>query len=318
MNEIFRHADADLERAPARHERRLEVAGVGIRIRVAGTRMAAILDPAFNHLRVTTPAEPDDLVITLVEGPPPAGADLADYGDGALSLFDLPAGRVAQWIPDVARIPFWAATSPLRVPIGLHLAARGRFLLHGAAIGYPEGAVLVTAKGGSGKSTCALASLDAHPDLVIAGDDFVAFEPDAARVHAFLGIAKIERAALSRFPRIAGLVVDDGGPLDVPAEKAVLRLHPAIGTRFAPCLPVRAIVVPSLGLDVKETRIEPISRGQVLLALAPSSILFVRGLGGESLGALAALVEKTPVFGLRLGSDVRRIPAMLEEVLGRG
>ena len=357
LAETVRAAEAALESPAAGPggERRLVMAGVSVRMRFAGPQLAQILDPAFGHLsrRAPPPGDPgtptDDLAVTVIDGglfgPPPLAAHhffgggqglrlrpndggqtslCGDYGDGALTILDLGRGRCLHWIYEVSKVPGWAAASPLRTPLGLLLATHGRYLLHGAAIGQPSGAVLLAAKGGSGKSTSALACLDAAarpdaPRLLIAGDDFVVLEPDPAvpRVHAFLGTAKIGRTHAALFPGLERLIARNGGPLDVPGEKAVLRLLPDAADRLAPVLPLRAIAVPALGLDRPESRIEPLSRTEAMLALAPSSIFLVQGSGAETFDAVTRLVAGLPCYRLRIGRDVRGIPLAIEALLAQ-
>lgn len=345
--ETLRAADAALESPAAGPdgERRLVVAGLGIRMRFAGPRLARILDPAFGHLSRRGPA--DDLAVTVIDGglfgPPPLAAHhffgggqglrirqggegppslCGDYGDGGLTILDLERGHCLHWVYEVSKVPGWAAASPLRTPIGLLLATRDRHLLHGAAVGHASGAVLLAAKGGSGKSTCALACLAAAavpgaPRFLMAGDDFVVLEPDQAapRVHALFGTAKIDRAHAALFPALERLVVRDGGPLDAPGEKAVLRLLPDAADRLASVLPLRAIAVPALGLDRPESRIEPLSRSGAMLALAPSSIGLVQGAGAATLDAMTRLVAGLPCYRLRIGRDVHGIPLAIEALL---
>jgi len=355
--ETIRVANAALESPPAGPDgdRRLIIAGVRVQLRFAGPRLAQILDPAFGHLSRPAPspgdgaAPEDDLVVTVIDGglfgPPPLAAQhffgsgeglslrrsdgdppslCGDYGDGALTILDLERGRCLHWVYEVSTVPAWAAASPLRTPLGLLLATRGRYLLHGAAIGRPSGAVLLAAKGGSGKSTSTLACLAAAarpdgPRLLVAGDDFVVLEPGPAipRVHALFGTAKIDRTQVALFPELERLVVRDPGPLDVPGEKAVLRLLPDARDQLAPVLPLRAIAVPTLDLDRAESRIEPVSRSGAMLALAPSSIFLVRGAGAETFGAVTRLVAGLPCYHLRIGRDVRGIPLAIEALLAR-
>ena len=353
--ETVRAADAALDSPSAGPdgEWRLVLAGVSVRVRFAGPRLAQILDPAFGHLSRHPPSPGDSgapaaaLAVTVIDGglfgPPPLAAHhffgggqglrlrladgdppslCGDYGDGALTILDLGRGRCLHWVYEISKVPGWAAASPLRTPLGLLLATRGRYLLHGAAIGQPSGAVLLAAKGGSGKSTSTLACLDATarpgvPRLLVAGDDFVVLEPDPAapRVHALFGTAKIDPEQAALFPGLERLVVRDGGPLDVPGEKVVLRLLPDARDQFAPVLPLRAIAVPVLGLDRPESRIEPISRSEATLALAPSSMFLVRGAGAETFYAVTRLVAGLPCYRLRIGRDVRGIPLAIEALL---
>jgi hypothetical protein len=358
LAETVRAAEAAIESPFAGSgggERRLVMAGISVRMRFAGPRLARILDPAFGHLSLRAPppsdrgTPTDDLSVTVIDGglfgPPPLAAHhffgggeglslrppdggppslCGDYGDGGLTILDLGHGRCLHWVYEVSGIPGWAAASPLRTPLGLLLATRGRYLLHGAAIGQPSGAVLLAAKGGSGKSTSALACLEAseRPDasrLLIAGDDFVVLEPDlmSPRVHALFGTAKIGRTHAALFPGLERLVVRDGGPLDVPGEKAVLRLLPDAADRFAQVLPLRAIAVPTLDLDRPESRIEPLSRRGAMLALAPSSIFLVQGSGADTFDAVTRLVAQLPCYCLRIGRDVRGIPLAIESLLAQ-
>jgi len=262
---------------------------------------------------------------------PRAGGDgasaMCDAGFEAPSrsheVWDGAAGRGLQWVARLADAPAWWAATPLRTLLGWALPAHGRILLHGAGIGRPDGALLLAARGGSGKSTSTLACLAALPrgdsPLRLAGDDCVVLETGARppRIHALLGTAKIERAHTARFPALAPLVIRDGGPLDDPREKAVLRLALGAGPRFAPSLPLRAIVVPTLGLDRPESRVEPITRGEALLALAPTSLFFVPGSGAASFAAVAATAALLPAFRLRVGNDPSRIPLAIEALLAR-
>jgi hypothetical protein len=306
---IFRAAGEVFEAAARRGlagERRMLLAGVPVRVRFVGPRLGLLLTPAFAHLP-SPESETDALVITAVDGtldeaaplaPLIAQAACAEYGDTARVVTE--GGQALQWIPDASKLPAWAAASPMRTLLASFLATRGLHLVHAAAVS----GLMLAAKGGSGKSTSALASLGALP---VAGDDFVVLDPARTRVHALYGTAKVGRAQAGLFPRLERL----GGPFDDPEQKAVLH----VGALLAPWLDIRAIAVPSLALHEAETHFEPIPRAQALRALAPSSIFLVPGAGAETLRVLGGLAAALPAYALRIGHDVTGIPRAIEALL---
>ena len=96
------------------------------------------------------------------------------YSDYTLQLFDPSAGRCIVMIDSLKRLPAWVFAAPLRIPLALILRKHGVFLVHGAAVGAADGAVLITGYGGSGKSTTALSCYRAG--LPLLGDDYVAIK----------------------------------------------------------------------------------------------------------------------------------------------
>lgn len=92
--------------------------------------------------------------------------------DHTLQVFNPSTGICVVIIAGLGKLPPWALAAPLRTPLAMILERRGVYLVHGAAMGRSEGAVLVTGYGGSGKSTAALACRSAG--MPILGDDYVA------------------------------------------------------------------------------------------------------------------------------------------------
>src|ERR1019366_3211194 len=107
-------------------------------------------------------------------------------------------------------------------------------LVHGAAIGSGGEAVLITGKGGLGKSTTAVSCLT--QGLQYVGDDYlvVALDP-SPRVHSLYSTAKLNWDQMANFPRLAGMAKSHGGP---EGEKAVMYLYPAMESLIARSLPL--------------------------------------------------------------------------------
>ncbi len=97
------------------------------------------------------------------------------YSDHSLQIYD-PGKRICVVaIQNLQKLPGWVFAAPLRTSIGLALQSHGAQLVHGAAVGHAEGAILITGHGGSGKSTTTLSCLKAG--LSVLGDDYVAVRP---------------------------------------------------------------------------------------------------------------------------------------------
>jgi hypothetical protein len=333
-----------VERAAARgalREETLEVAGQGVRLRIAARRYAAHVDLALAHLRVGAPPAPPagerpPLTLLVVDGaeaggpptlPPPGagpgawviGARARAHRDPAtatLGVFDEARGLGAQWIADAAALPWWAAGAPLRTLLSWALAPRRRHVVHAAAVATAAGAALLAGKGGSGKSTASLACLESGA-LAFLGDDYVVVDRSggAALVDPLYASAKLAWEHLARFPALAPLVANAADR--AVAEKAILRLDPALRARFARRVPLRAVLVPRVSLERDASRVIPATRGEALLALAPTTLLQVPDRGGEGLAAMRAIVEGAPAFRLLVGRDVAGIPAAIAGCLER-
>ena len=80
---------------------------------------------------------------------------------------------------------------------------------------------------------------------------------------------------------------------------------------------VRRGQLPQVVKNAVEPRIRPASKGEALLALAPTSLLQIpspsRGVKGFN--NLAQLAEQVPSYHLELGSDVRSIPRLVGEIV---
>ena len=184
-------------------------------------------------------------------------------------------------------------------------------LVHGAAVGYPSGGVLLVGAGGSGKSTCALSSLGS--DLLYAGDDYIAVElGPKPRVVSLYCSGKVHPEDLHRLPHLAPALAASAQA----DEKAVFYVEQAFPGRSIAGFPLRAIVVPRV-TERRAARALPGTQAAALAALAPSTIFQLHPPARDALAWMAGLVRAVPTFVLELGSDVETIPAALLRILER-
>ena len=318
-----------------------ELAGHPVQLRFGQEPFAQRLTRAFAHLPPTE-REPELRVdawhsgdgrapgppLPFVESDESTRGAVAHFDDGAtralyqpaiqiLNVLHVPTSRGWFWAEDAARIPEWECATPIRHILHWWLAERGVQQVHAAAVGETTGGVLVVGKGGSGKSTVALACATAG--MAYAGDDYVAttITPEPY-VHSLYSSAKVEPHHLSRFPGLnkgVGFVGPESGELaPFDSEKTVLyleELHPGVPVVG---FPLRAILLPRITGEQK-SRILPVSAPRALAALAPSTIVQLHTAGQSALESMKQLVGSVPSFQLELGLDVDAVPRIVSELL---
>lgn len=317
-------------------EQRVRIAGETIAFRYADPTLHAELSAAFAH----HPADDGEPALEVVVWESArSGAPLPRVGMGALdggvqadtriagpqpiewrydaprrilNVFDRATGRAAFHIADMEALPHWERSSPFRQLLAWHFRARSKHLLHAAALGNHGIGLLLVGRGGSGKSSSALACL-ATPvaGLGFAGDDYCVVDTaPVAMAWSLYCTAKVGWEQVGWFPRLEPFVVNRGREAD--DEKALYRFDRADAPALVEQVAICAVVVPTVDPG-SVTAIEPLGKAEALRALAPSSLFQLAGPNGRDFHELAELVAGRPAFRLRLGGD----PAAVPPVLGR-
>lgn len=309
------------------------VAGTRVSLRFASDALRNRLAPAFAHL-AASPGDAPELTVHLwdsastgVEPPPrppvrPSEAAGALYhfhepplrgayqaAFDALSVLDSEAGVAWYWVADARDLPSWEQACPLRQILFWWLAPRGYLQVHGAAVGTPEGGVLIVGPAGAGKSTVALACLGS--DLLYAGDDYVAvtLEP-SPRVASLYNSGKLDPAHLhERLPRLLPHTDHDDG------EKVILYAQRHFPQQTTSGFPLTAVLVPAVRADRRDARVMPASRAASFAALGPSTMFQLHTAGARELATLSSLVARVPCYTVELGSDLSGVPETISELL---
>ena len=231
------------------------------------------------------------------------------HGSGAVSVLDVERNLAVFWAPD-SNLPYWEYGSPLRTVLHWWLLGQGLQLVHAAAVGNSSGGVLIGGRGGSGKSTTALACLESNLSYI--GDDYTLLGLDSAPVvHSLYNSAKLNSDQVQRLP---ALVPKIANPDRLAEEKALLFVNEHYPSKVATRLPVRAILLPRV-TGLPETRLKRVSVALALAALAPSTIFQLPRAGNEALKFLATFARQLPCFSLEVGTDLSTIPPVIEELL---
>ncbi|MGA9026183.1 MAG: glycosyltransferase [Steroidobacteraceae bacterium] len=327
-------ASREAEKRVAPLRAALRIAGCRIDVLFTGARMVEQLLPALRHNLIGDGSAAKAVVHvwdTTTTGarmpPPPCGAEhFTDRGDiwgfkstryrivyqqaeCAVNVMDLATGEAAYWVHHPENMPFWTKASPLRTILHWTLEKDGAQLLHAAAIGDTRGAVLLTGKGGIGKSTTSLAAL--RDGLSYVGDDYVAVRlTPAPQVFSLYCTAKLNAQDMEKFPALAAHVTN------VPSiygEKAVIDLR-GMSSQLRVEMPLRAVLTPRVigGLDTDFVPADPLT---IRRAAAFTTLAQLPYAGQQTQDFIERLVDSLPCFTLRLGTDMRRVTLAIESLL---
>lgn len=310
------------------------IGGHVIELRFGTPGLLRCIMPAFAHLTIGPHLVPElvvdiwDSASTGASPPPtpdvdqesPAGAffffedppmrGVFQPGMRALSALDHGSDHAWYFVEDPAALPYWELAAPIRQILHWWMGTRGHQQVHGGAVGLPDGGVLLVGKGGSGKSTSALISLDS--ELRYAGDDYtmVSLEPQPT-VHSLYSSGKVHGENLARLPHLVPAL---SNAAHLATEKGVVFVDQYFPDRMIEGFPLRAIVMPTITRGA-ETRVRLASSSAALAALAPSTVFQLHTAGAEALRYMARLVRQVPAYVLELGADVSDVPPVLVELL---
>jgi hypothetical protein len=342
--EGFRRA----ERAVGAIEKCYLMAGFNVRLRFAGPALIPFIDPALAHLATANGAAPAytiELFDTASTGTPMPllvkslidlirdrwwehlhnRREIRDYhggtiqtafhlGPGILSVLNSTANHALYWVQDAHDIPYYERGYPLTNLLNWWLGRRGRVIVHAAGVGRESGGVLLPGKGGSGKSTTALAC--AASDLAIVGDDYCAVDPAMGCAHSLYNTVKLKGDEdVERFAPLEGFSsnVERVGEGDDRA-RAMVFLHRHFPGTMRSGMPIRAILIPRV-TGQPETTIAPASAAGALKALAPSTIFQLAGNERPAFQAMVQLARNIPAFEISLGTRIPSIPAAIARFL---
>ncbi len=314
-------------------DRYFSVGGYPIQLCFAGPALIQSITPALIHLDAETDREPAlrvclwDSESTNVKMPSPpwkeedylARGMIRGFGDGRiqvayhlgnfiLSILDLERSLGIFWIRDASKVMYGDRASPLRAILHWWMRENARQMLHAAAIGTPEGGVLIPGKSGSGKSTVALACV--LSGLQFLGDDHVLIDDANPPIaYSLYNSAKLHPDHLGAFPELSSIMNNNS---DTGAEKAVIHLYPQFPTRVCKQIEIKQILIPeitgSLTSEICNSTV-----AESLRALAPSTLFQLAGSHSGDFQAIVEVVKKVPIFKLKLGTDLYQVPTLIEK-----
>jgi hypothetical protein len=228
----------------------------------------------------------------------------------ALSAVDI-SRSVGYFIArDSNALPWWVDASPLQVILHVWLRERGLQLTHTAAVDDGRGAALLCGKGGSGKSTTALACLQAGLNYL--GEDYCILEPgQRPRVYSVYQSAKWEQNTRALFPNYEGFIRNTAA---ARSEKALVYYQDIFPGQIRAQSPIRAVVSLRVGESDRPVLQEQ-PKEPVLKDLATSTLLQLPFYHPRTITILKELVAQIPTYHLTLGRDLSANASQIRELL---
>jgi len=311
------------------------IGGSVICVSFAGKILEQMLGPALAHLKISEEKSPDfticawDTESTLVEMvPPPCNtASFTDRGDiwgfnstriktafhwieNSVNVMNLDTNTAVFWVKSAHSLPFWVQASPFRTIFHWWMEKNGGQLLHAAATGTNNGAILITGKGGVGKSTIALACLDMG--MFYAGDDYVIvrFEPEPM-VYSLYSSAKLNPGDKIKFKTLSGFEEKN---TFAENEKTVLFLYPDFQKQVVEKMPLKAIFLPKI-IYQPDSRIVPGKFWEAQRALSFTTMSQLPNVGLHTHDFISKLTHSLPRFILESGTNLSEIHQIIRNFL---
>lgn len=228
------------------------------------------------------------------------------------TVFDRERNLAVIWTASADLLPDWEDSFPLRTILHWLSSGHDCCLAHAAVVERDGSAVLLTGRGGSGKSTTTVAAL--FEGLRTCGDDFVMVDlaEPGPTAYCLYDTIKLDESTLARFEKLRPCVAN---PERADDQKARVHLTDIMPDRLASSAALLGVVQPVITDDARPS-LQPVSPGVVLRALAPTTLFLLRGEETVLADKLARLVRELPTWQLRLTRDPRASAAYLGEWLG--
>lgn len=234
-------------------------------------------------------------------------------GSCVMSMLNIRQNKAFYWIRDAGMFPYYESSSPLRAIFHWWMRDHGCQLVHAAAVGNSKGGALLVGKSGSGKSVTAMNCL--LSGLFYAGDDHVLLRREPSPfVYSIYNSVKLDHNSLQQFPELCSITGHSNSP---NVNKTVVFLQQHYPDYIGYGFPIRAVINTRF-TGLSETKLVPASPVSVLKALAPSTIFQLAGAGPKDFQEMAKLTGQVPCFTLELGTELRRIPEVIMDLLSGG
>ncbi len=326
MQAAFEKAMAACPDAVSEHH--YAVADTCIRLRIVGRGLAQGVTPPFDHLKDGVPAGKPGLTIDLwnqeetgVKGIPgatrerreilseltasPEGRYVTEERNDGIILLDRRTSHVVGYRGSSDTLYVDERARPFQRLLSIWFNDRDIQLLHSGLVSWRGRGVLFVGNAGAGKSTSSIACL--RGGFGFLGDDHAWFEDTgdgSFTGHGLFASCLVTPDHLTRFPDLAPHA---DAANHAHEDKSLVYLSRLFPERMERSTTISVVALPRV-VDSDETSFRPASKGEALLAVAPTSVMFLPGATVRSLDKLGKLVECVPCYWLELGRDVDQIP----------
>ncbi|MBN3039543.1 MAG: hypothetical protein JW867_00270 [Candidatus Omnitrophica bacterium] len=302
--------------------------------RFAGSGLKPQMLPAIEHMMVPANAQADlticafDTDTTKINIPDPPWSStlergtLPGYSDKRIStaffidscilaMLNMDKHLAVYWIKNSKNLPYNERCFPARALLHWWFRHNKKQIAHAAAVGTPEGGILLAGKRGSGKSTTALSCL--NTDLMYAGDDYILLSlNNPPRVYSLSSSAKLNPDSLKKL----SLSMPRLGVREKINNKSIVFVNSHYPEKIISSFPLKAVFIPAITTREKTKLIE-ISPAKALLSIAPSTVIPLPGTDSRDFDYLGDLVSKVPNYIIELSNNAEEIADCIKVFLSK-
>jgi len=227
-----------------------------------------------------------------------------------MSILNIRERNAVYLFADLAELPYYEQGSPFRNIFQWWFNGKESTMLHSGAVSLNGRALLISGRGGSGKSTISLSCLMNGKDYL--GDDYVVVsDKKDITVSSLYNSVKLTRDSFKRFPGIQKLISNPGFSED---EKGVIFLRETSGGKVIPESLLKGIIIPEISGE-NDSSFKRISSAEGFRYLAPSTIFQHVGRRNDIAEFTGRLAKTLPCFKFYTGSDTASISKMVNAIL---
>jgi hypothetical protein len=232
-----------------------------------------------------------------------------DVHVGDFTLVDLNNNFGIYWVNNASKLPEWRSSFPFRNIFYQWFKSSNKILCHAGAVGIDQdNGILITGKGGSGKSTSCLACLENN--FLYGGDDFVMIDIENFIVYSLYNVAKLEVNNFKNFPDLIPHICNKE---KLAVEKGQIFINKIYPHKVVHKMKLKAILLPKVtGLDY--SIIKPAGKIDAIKALAPSS-MWILSSDSSHISKMSLLINGLPCYWLESGSKIEEIGPTIKKFI---
>ncbi len=212
------------------------------------------------------------------------------------------------WCNVTQQIPSWEKSFPFR-QILHHFFERSSYcLIHAAGVGIDGSGVILTAKGGSGKSTSALSCLEQGWQYI--GDDFILLDTANNYMYSLYNVAKLEKHQINKFNNLSSIVEAKNQDM----QKQQIFLYPKYNDKICHKMKLNAILIPEYDQNLGDTTLIKTTAAHALLSMAPSTMFLLKS-EQTIFNKLSQICRSLPCYKLNTSKNLISIPRAIQELL---
>lgn len=218
---------------------------------------------------------------------------------------------------DLKYLPEWERSFSFKNLLNRFLILSSYQIIHGAGISWNNKGCILTARGGSGKSTTTINCL--MQGMTTVGDDMILVDVDQQSFHNLYSIAKLKPEVFMNaeiFQKMESKAINSRNIFfKEHNQKYHLQLNELFPKKVIQTSPVDCILIPVITGNAAMPRFEKADAQACANAILPSTLKLLEGNKQKIVQKIQQFIQKVPSFYFHLSTDLKENPKVLKDFL---